>query len=84
MNVRIKFRESFRPFAPAVLRERRASVVVRLPEARTRRALHAFGRSGARAPPQVPVDADALLQVMEHDPDLRRRVSITFGPRSRR
>ena len=40
MNLKIKFRESFRPFAPAVLREHVARVV----RARRRQPVHAAGR----------------------------------------
>ena len=47
MNLKIKFREGFRPFAPSVLRER----VVRLFRARHRLALHAAGRAGAEGAP---------------------------------
>ena len=42
MNIKIKFREGFRPFAPSVLRER----VGRLVRARRRLALHAAGGAG--------------------------------------
>ena len=46
MNLKIKFRESFRPFAPCVLRERVARV---LRDARGRgQPVHAAGRAGAR------------------------------------
>ena len=43
MNLKIKFRESFRPFAPAVLREH----VARLVRARRRQPVHAAGRRRA-------------------------------------
>ena len=72
MNLKIKFRESFRPFAPAVLQER-ASEWFDL-------------KSGQESPymllvapvlehRRVPVDAESL-QTMQHDPDLRRRVNV--------
>jgi carbamoyltransferase len=72
MNLKIKFRESFRPFAPVVIRER---------------ATEWFGLDSRHESPymllvapvlehrRVPVDA-AALRVMEHDPDLRRRVNV--------
>jgi carbamoyltransferase len=75
MNVKIKFRESFRPFAPVVLAEHAADwfdlphghdspyMLLVAPVAGTRR---------------VAIDP-ANLEVMRHDPDLRKRVNI---PRS--
>ena len=47
MNLKIKFRESFRPFAPIVLRERGARVV--RARAGPGEPVHAAGRAGARA-----------------------------------
>ena len=47
MNLKIKFREGFRPFAPSVLRER----VARLLRAGLRLAVHAARRAGAEGPP---------------------------------
>ena len=44
MNLKIKYRESFRPFAPSVLPRAPARVV----RARRRLALHAAGRAGAQ------------------------------------
>ena len=43
MNLKIKFRESFRPFAPSVLREHVAEYF----ELDARLALHAARRAGA-------------------------------------
>jgi carbamoyltransferase len=70
MNVRIKFRESFRPFAPSVLAEDVADYFEELPlspymlqVARVNRAL------------DVPV-AEADREKMASDPDLRRRINI--------
>src|SRR5205085_63677 len=72
MNVKIKFRESFRPFAPCVLQEH---------------AHEWFGmREGQESPymllvapvlepHRVPIPA-AQRQVMETDPDLRHRVNV--------
>jgi carbamoyltransferase len=72
MNVKIKFRESFRPFAPAILRERAADYF-EVP-------------SGVESPYMLLVApvADkhrtaisaADLTAMSQDPDLRRRVNI--------
>ena len=72
MNLKIKFRESFRPFAPCVLRERAAEFF--------------DWPAGAESPymllvasvlPQHrlnPADADA--ESMANDPDLRKRVNV--------
>ena len=72
MNVKIKFRESFRPFAPAVLRERASEWFDLKPEHESPYMLLVAPVLEHR---RVPVDADAL-RVMEHDPDLRRRVNV--------
>jgi carbamoyltransferase len=70
MNLRIKFRESFRPFAPSVLAEDVADYFEELPlspymlqVARVNRAL------------DVPV-AETDRERMASDPDLRRRLNI--------
>jgi carbamoyltransferase len=75
MNLKIKFRESFRPFAPVVLRD----------EASKWFALDAGHESPYMllvAPVleshRLPV-TDAMRETMAHDPDLRNRVNI---PRS--
>jgi carbamoyltransferase len=72
MNLKIKFRESFRPFAPVVLQEH---------------AHEWFGmRPGQESPymllvapvlegHRVPIPADQQ-QLMQTDPDLRRRVNV--------
>jgi carbamoyltransferase len=72
MNLKIKFRESFRPFAPVVLAEH---------------AHEWFGLEAGQESPymllvapvreehRVPVDAEGL-RTMEDDPDLRRRVNV--------
>jgi carbamoyltransferase len=72
MNLKIKFRESFRPFAPSVLRER---------------ASEWFGLNSGHESPymllvapvlehrRVAVD-DESLRTMQHDSDLRRRVNV--------
>jgi carbamoyltransferase len=70
MNLRIKFRESFRPFAPSVLAEDVAEYFEALPQspymlqvARVNRRL------------DVPV-AEADRTKMESDPDLRQRLNV--------
>ena len=72
MNLKIKFRESFRPFAPAVLRERASEWFDLEPDHESPYMLLVAPVLEHR---RVPVDADAL-RVMEHDPDLRRRVNV--------
>ncbi len=72
MNVKIKFRESFRPFAPAVLRERAAEWFDLDPRHESPYMLLVAPVLEHR---RVPVDAEAL-RVMEHDPDLRKRVNV--------
>ena len=72
MNLRIKFRESFRPFAPCVLRER-AGEWFALPP-------------GGESPYMLEVApvlekhrvalTDAAHRMMAEDPDLRRRVGV--------
>jgi len=72
LNVKIKFRESFRPFAPCVLKER-ATEIFEMPP-------------GAESPYMLLVAPvrqkfrSAVSQtdhnVMENDPDLRRRVNV--------
>jgi carbamoyltransferase len=72
MNLKIKFRESFRPFAPAVLRDRAPEWFDISPQHESPyMLLVAPVRENRRAR----VDADAL-RTMEHDPDLRRRVNV--------
>ena len=72
MNLKIKFRESFRPFAPVVLRERAAEWFDLDPRHESPYMLLVAPVLEHR---RVPVDAEAL-RVMEHDPDLRRRVNV--------
>src|SRR5439155_24244203 len=72
MNLKIKFRESFRPFAPAVLQERASDYFDLLP--------------GQESPYMLLVAAvkqrhclklsESESERMEHDPDLRHRVNI--------
>jgi carbamoyltransferase len=72
MNLKIKFRESFRPFAPAVLRDRAAEWFELDPRHESPYMLLVAPVQEHR---RVPVDAEAL-RVMEHDPDLRKRVNV--------
>jgi carbamoyltransferase len=72
MNVKIKFRESFRPFAPAVLQERAAEWFDLKPGQESPYMLLVAPVLEHR---RVPVDP-ATLRTMEHDPDLRRRVNV--------
>lgn len=72
MNVKIKFRESFRPFAPAILRERVGEWFDMSNEHESPYMLLVAPVLEHR---RVPVDA-ADFEVMQHDPDLRRRVNV--------
>src|SRR6185437_2959072 len=72
MNVKIKFRESFRPFAPAVLRDRAAEWFDLDPRHESPYMLLV---APVREHRRVPVDAEAR-RLMEHDPDLRKRVNV--------
>ena len=72
MNVKIKFRESFRPFAPAVLQERAAEWFDLKPGQESPYMLLVAPVLDHR---RVPVDP-AALRTMQHDPDLRRRVNV--------
>jgi carbamoyltransferase len=72
MNLKIKFRESFRPFAPAVLRERAREWFDLGPHDESPYMLLVAPVLEHR---RVSADADTL-RVMECDPDLRRRVNV--------
>jgi carbamoyltransferase len=72
MNLKIKFRESFRPFAPAVLRDRASEWFDIKPSHESPYMLLVAPVLEHR---RVHVAADAL-HVMEYDPDLRRRVNV--------
>jgi carbamoyltransferase len=72
MNVKIKFRESFRPFAPAVLKER-ASEWFDLKE--THESPYMLLVAPVLENHRVPIDPETRW-TMCHDPDLRRRVNI--------
>ena len=73
MNLKIKFRESFRPFAPAVLAGARRRVV--RPRAGPGEPLHAPGRAG-RSTSGGPRSIPRRCATMQHDPDLRHRVNV--------
>lgn len=72
MNVKIKFRESFRPFAPCVLKERAADFFA-LPDdiESPYMLLVASVMEKYRAPV-----SEADKKIMAEDPDLRRRVNV--------
>jgi len=72
MNLKIKFRESFRPFAPAVLRERAAEWFELDPKHESPYMLLV---APVREDRRTPIDAEEL-RVMRDDPDLRRRVNV--------
>jgi carbamoyltransferase len=72
MNLKIKFRESFRPFAPAVLRDRASEWFDMDPKHESPYMLLVAPVRDAR---RVPVDAEAL-ETMTNDPDLRHRVNV--------
>jgi carbamoyltransferase len=75
MNLKIKFRESFRPFAPVVLQER-ASQWFDIEE--HQESPYMLLVAPVRQKHRVPIAPD-LLEQMKTDPDLRNRVNI---PRS--
>jgi carbamoyltransferase len=72
MNLKIKFRESFRPFAPVVLREE-ASDWFGLPP--HHESPYMLLVAPVREKHRVPIPPDQL-RMMETDPDLRHRVNV--------
>jgi carbamoyltransferase len=72
MNVKIKFRESFRPFAPCVLREHAAAVFDIGAEHDSPYMLHVAPVRPALRTPLSPEDRCRM-----EDPDLRVRVAVT-------
>jgi carbamoyltransferase len=72
MNVKIKFRESFRPFAPAVLQEQASKWFDFEPGHESPYMLLVAPVLEYR---RVPISADAL-DTMRNDPDLRCRVNV--------
>ena len=93
LNLKIKFRESFRPFAPCVLREHVHEWFA--DAARRGLALHAPGRAGAGATAACP-STEERRDTLRRDPDLaaarqrrraapsRRSPTSTTAPASRR
>jgi carbamoyltransferase len=76
LNQKIKFRESFRPFAPCVLKEH-AHEWFDMP--RGTESPYMMFTFPLRADRRLPL-SDAQRQTMEHDPDLPRRLSIARSP----
>jgi carbamoyltransferase len=72
MNLKIKFRESFRPFAPAVLAEHATEWFDMRPGQESPYMLLVADVLPAR---RMAVPAE-LQEVMQRDPDLRRRVNV--------
>ena len=72
MNIKVKFRESFRPFAPSVLRERAHDWFDLDPKHESPYMLLVTPVAEAR---RVPL-SEADEHTMSTDPDLRRRVNI--------
>lgn len=72
MNLKIKFRESFRPFAPAVLQERASKWFDFEPNQESPYMLLVAPVLDHR---RVLIEADAL-KTMQNDPDLRSRVNV--------
>jgi carbamoyltransferase len=72
MNLKIKFRESFRPFAPAVLLDRAAEWFDLEPGHESPYMLLV---APVRQDRRVPIDPEAL-RIMNEDPDLRHRVNV--------
>jgi carbamoyltransferase len=72
MNLKIKFRESFRPFAPIVLQDRTAEWFDLEPGQESPYMLLV---APVREDRRVPIDPSAL-RTMQEDPDLRHRVNV--------
>jgi len=72
MNLKIKFRESFRPFAPCVLQEHVHEWFDMKPGQESPYMLLV---APVREEHRVPIDTDQL-RMMEDDPDLRKRVNV--------
>jgi carbamoyltransferase len=72
MNLKIKFRESFRPFAPVVLREQAHEWFAMRPGQESPYMLLV---APVREEKRVPLDAEAE-RLMREDPDLCRRVNV--------
>jgi carbamoyltransferase len=72
MNLKIKFRESFRPFAPVVLQDRAAEWFDLEPGQESPYMLLV---APVREDRRVPI-APSALRTMQEDPDLRHRVNV--------
>ena len=72
MNLKIKFRESFRPFAPAVLTDRATEWFDLEPGQESPYMLLV---APVREDRRVSIDPE-VLQMMQEDPDLRHRVNV--------
>ena len=72
MNLKIKFRESFRPFAPCVLQEYASDWFVMKPGEESPYMLMVAPVRESQRVPIPPEDRN----VMEQDPDLRKRVNV--------
>ena len=72
MNIKIKFRESFRPFAPIVMAEHAPEWFGLEPGQESPYMLLV---APVREEQRVPIDPEQL-RTMEDDPDLRRRVNV--------
>jgi len=72
MNLKIKFRESFRPFAPVVLQERASEWFDLKPGQESPYMLLV---APVRESRRVPIPTESL-QTMNTDPDLRHRVNV--------
>jgi carbamoyltransferase len=72
MNLKIKFRESFRPFAPIVLQDRAAEWFDLEPDQESPYMLLV---APVREDRRIPIDPEAL-RTMQEDPDLRHRVNV--------
>jgi carbamoyltransferase len=72
MNVKIKFRESFRPFAPSVLRERASEYFEMNADQESPYMLHVAAVKEKHRTQLSPENAEA----MANDPDLRKRVNL--------
>jgi len=72
MNLKIKFRESFRPFAPCVLQELAHEWFDLRPEQESPYMLLV---APVRQEHRTTIDADQA-QIMQDDPDLRNRVNV--------
>jgi carbamoyltransferase len=72
MNLKIKFRESFRPFAPAVLRERAGDCFAL---ERGQESPYMLLVAAVREQYRLPL-SEADLKTMAESPDLRQRVNV--------